>query len=187
VSPLPPPFERSLPDDPPPAPTAQLDHFARWPLYSGVAVLVVVSTAYLLPTFLAIPILLVLCLPAIIAELLGTIVAVLWCAPAALFRRHWRRAVSMLALPVMILLTVPSAEVTRSIREEVRFSLNKGRYEVEVARAKAEGKHIAWVDDWSIFFNANDFVVWDEWDDPEIASGFKLKQRFGRHFYLVGD
>ena len=87
----------------------------------------------------------------------------------------------------MILLTLPSTEVVRSVRDEVRFNLHKGRYETEVARAKAEGKHMAWVDDWSIFFNANDFVVWDEWDDPEIASGFKLKQRFGGHFYLVGD
>lgn len=93
----------------------------------------------------------------------------------------------MLALPLMVLLTVPSTEAARWVRDEARFYIHKGTYEAKVAEAKAAGKHIAWVDDWSIFFNANDFVVWDGRDDPEIASGFTVKQRFGGHFYLVGD
>lgn len=93
----------------------------------------------------------------------------------------------MLALPLMVLLVVPAAEVASSLRDETRFYLNKGGYEADAAKASAAGKHIAWVDDWSIFFNANDFVVWDEQDRPEMDSGFQLKRRFGGHFYLVGD
>ena len=163
------------------------DRFVRWPLYLGLAVLAIVCMTGLLPTLLAVPFILGLCIPAIIAGLIGMIVATLWCAPAALFRRRWRQAVSMLALPLMVLLIVPATEVTRSVRDETRFYLNKGRYEADAAKTRAEGKHIAWVDDWSIFFNANDFVVWDEQDQPAKDSGFRLKRRFGGHFYLVGD
>jgi hypothetical protein len=166
---------------------ASPDRFVRWPLYSGAVILAILSVSLLLPAPLAIVVLLGLWLPVAGLGLLGAVVAILWCAPAALFKGQWRRALSMLALPLMVLLTVPSTEAARWVRDEARFYIHKGTYEAKVAEAKIAGKHIAWVDDWSIFFNANDFVVWDEWDDPEIASGFTVKQRFGAHFYLVGD
>jgi hypothetical protein len=163
------------------------DEFVRWPLYSGVTVLVIVCVTWLLPPSLALPLLFGLCVPAITAGLVGAMAAILWCAPVALFKRRRRQALSMLALPLMILLVVPAMEFARAVRVETRLYLNEARYEAGVAKAKAEGKHIAWVDDWSIFFNANDFVVWDEQDQPERDTGFQLKHRFGDHFYLLGD
>jgi hypothetical protein len=163
------------------------DRFARWPLYSGIAVLAIVCATWLSPASLGVPFLFVLAVPAFTAGVFGAFIAILWCIPAALLKRHWRRALSILALPLMVLLTVPSTEVARWVRDETRFYIHKSAYDAKVTEAKTTGKHTAWVDDWSIFFNANDFVVWDEFDDPEIASGFKLKRRFGGHFYLVGD
>ncbi len=94
---------------------------------------------------------------------------------------------SLSALPALVLLTLPAMEIARSSRDDARFYFGKRGYEAEASAARAAGKHIAWVDDWSPFFNANSFVVWDDQDDPEKASGFKLQRRLGDHFYLVGD
>ncbi len=94
----------------------------------------------------------------------------------------------MLAFPLMIVLIIPSADISASIRDEARFYIHKGRYDAEVVRAKAEGRHFAVIDDWSLFVTANAFVVWDEFDKPEeVISGFKPYQSFGHHFYLVGN
>jgi len=134
--------------------------------------------------FLFVMIFLFVCAPAVIFGLIGIVV---WGIPAALWKRRWRQALSMFAFPLMVVLALPAMQAAGSTRDEARFYIHKGSYDAKAAAAKAAGKHIAWVDDWSIFFNANDFVVWDEWDDPETDSGFKLEQRFGGHFYLVGD
>ena len=94
----------------------------------------------------------------------------------------------MLALPLMVLLTVPSAEIARWIGNEAKFYLHKARYDAEAAKARAERKHSVVVDDWSIFFNANSFVVWDEDGRPEgVISGFRRCHDFGGHFYLICD
>jgi hypothetical protein len=163
------------------------DTFARWPLYSGITVLVIVCATPLLPPSLALPLVFGLCIPAILVGLVGSMVAILWCAPAALFKRRRRQALSMLVLPLMLLLIVPAGEIVRSVQVETRFYLNKARYDAEVVKAKAEWKHIAWVDDWSLFVTDNEFVVWDGQDQPAMDSGFPLEHRFGGHFYLVGD
>jgi hypothetical protein len=164
------------------------DRFTRWPLYSGIAVLAIVCVTWLLPVPLAIAVLFGLCIPAFAGGVLGAIIVILWCIPAALFKRHWRRALSMLALPLMVLLTVPSTEAARWVRDETRFYIHKGAYDAKVTEAKAVGKHSAVVDDWSLFVTANEFVVWDEWDDPEeVISGYRRYASFGDHFYLIGD
>lgn len=119
--------------------------------------------------------------------LVGSLVVILWGAALAVFRYRWRQALSMLALPLMVVLTLPVADATRWVRDETRFYIHEERYEAEVAKAKAEGKQYVVVDDWSIFVTANSFVVWDAWDKPEEVMGMKPYQSFGGHFYLVGD
>ena len=164
------------------------DRFVRWPLYSGVALMAIVCTTWVLPSLLALPLLFVLCLPAVFIALVGSLVVILWGAALAVFRYRWRQALSMLALPVMLLLTVPVTDAARWVRDETRFYLHKGRYEAEVAKAKTEGKQYVVVDDWSVFVTANSFVVWDVWDKPEeVMMGFRPYQSFGEHFYLVGE
>lgn len=141
----------------------------------------------LLPPILAASLIFV-CGGVIGTALAGSIVAILWGASLAVFRYRWRQALSMLALPLMVLLTWPASDVTRWVRDETRFYIHEGRYEAEVARARAEGKQYVVVDDWSIFVTANAFVVWDVWDKPEeVMMGMKPYQSFGGHFYLVGD
>lgn len=116
----------------------------------------------------------------------GLLGAAIWCGSVALFRRQWRRALSMAAIPPMIVLTVPTMDASRSVRDELRFLIHKSGYEAQVAAAKAKGQHHISVDDWSAFFNAHSFVVWDEYDDPHEA-GLRSYQSFGGHFYLIGD
>ena len=94
----------------------------------------------------------------------------------------------MLAIPLMVLLTVPSMEMVRSVRDNLRFLIHKNRYDAVIAKAKSEGKHFATVDDWSKFVTDNTFVVWDEQDLPEdVIHGFKSYRSFGNHFYLIGN
>jgi hypothetical protein len=142
----------------------------------------------LLPMPLALPFLFGPCIPAALAGLLGAVAVILWCIPVALIRRRWRRALSLLALPLLVLLTAPSADLAQRSRDDIWFYLHKKHYEAEAAQAKAEGKHSAVLDDWSIFVSANSFVVWDERDRPEeVMMGFKPYHHFADHFYLVGD
>jgi len=94
----------------------------------------------------------------------------------------------MAAFPLMVVATVPSMEMIRSATDELRFLIHKDHYDAVVAKAKLEGKHSIIVDDWSIFFNANSFVIWDEQDQPEkMISGFRSSQIFGNHYYLIVD
>jgi len=120
-----------------------------------------------------------------VVALLG---AAIWCGSVALFRRQWRRAFSMVAIPLMVALTVSSMEMVRSARVELHFLIHKNRYETLIAKARSEGKHSAVVDDWSLFVTDHTFVVWDEQDHPEeVMRPFKSYHSFGGHFYLVGD
>jgi hypothetical protein len=157
------------------------DQFSRWPLYSGLAVLATGSITMLLPIFAV----LLFILP---VYAVGLLVAAIWCGSVALFRGQWRRALSTLAIPLMVLLTVPSMEMVGSARDDLRFLIHKNRYEAAVAKAKSEGKHSATVDDWSLFVTDNTFIVWDEQDRPEeLIHGFKSYRSFGNHFYKIGD
>lgn len=162
------------------------DQIGRWPLYSGAAFAAFVCVTMLLPPILAVPLIFV-CVGMTGAALVGSIVAILWGAWLAVFRYRWRHGLSLLALPLMVLLTVPASAGARWFRDEARFYIHKERYETAVAEAKAEGKQYVVVDDWSIFVTANSFVVWDAWDKPEEVMGMKPYKSFGGHFYLVGD
>jgi hypothetical protein len=126
----------------------------RWPFYSGIAVSAVTSISILLwPSLLFATFFLCLFLPIVVA-LLGVTI---WFAAVALFRRQQRRALSMMAFPLMVAITVPAMEVMRSARDELRFLVHKGGYDALVAKTKTEGKQYIVVHDWSIF--ANSFVV----------------------------
>jgi hypothetical protein len=164
------------------------NEFAKWPLYSGVAVFAAMTGAFALPPILGPAVIIVLLtLPLPVVGLLG---AVIWFAAAALFRRQWRRAVSMAAFPLMVIVTVPAADLARSARDEVRFFINKSAYDAEVAEARRQGKHYVTVDDWSLFVTDDTFVVWDEFDHPEeVISGFRPTyiQKLGRHFYKISN
>src|SRR3954454_15643589 len=105
------------------------DQFARWPLYSGLAVLVVGSIIMLLP-------ILAFFFPALAIYVVGLLSAAIWCGSVALFRRQWRRAFSMVAIPLMVALTVPSMEMVRSARVELSFLIHKNRYETLIAKAR---------------------------------------------------
>lgn len=121
----------------------------------------------------------------VIIVLLG---AVIWGAALALVRRRWRLALSMAAFPLTVSLIFPATDAARTAGNELRFLTHKSRYDAEVAKTKAEGKYYVTVDDWSIFFNSNSFVVWDAWDKPEEAwPSFTVYKSFGGHFYLVND
>ena len=93
----------------------------------------------------------------------------------------------MLALPLMVAATLPAMEAARLARDQARFYIHKSNYDAQVAEAKAAGKHSIVVDDWSTFVTDNTFIVWDEWDKPEEAMGFKPYHSFGGHYYKVGD
>jgi hypothetical protein len=160
--------------------------FAKWPLYSGIAIVAIASALWALPSFFApIGFVGIACLLLVIIVLLG---AVIWGAALALFRRQWRLALSMAAFPLTVSLIFPATDAARAASNELRFLIHKSRYDAEVTKAKEEGKYYVTVDDWSIFFNAHSFVVWDAWDKPEeVVPGFKEYQNFGGHFYLVND
>jgi hypothetical protein len=160
------------------------DRLVRWPLYSGIAILAITGIIWGMPIFIGFALIPLIFL--ILGVVMGLLGAVIWCGSIALFRRQWRRALSVVAFPLMVALTIPSADMARSARDELRFLIHKSGYEAQVAAAKAKGQHHVSVDDWSIFFNANSFVVWDEYDEPD-EPGFKSYQSFGGHFYLIGD
>jgi hypothetical protein len=162
--------------------TFKPDQFARWPLYSGIAIFAIVTLAMLwLPLF-------ILLLPIILSAVPVLLIVAIWCGSVALFRGEWRRALSMMAIPLMVVLAVASMGTAISARDELRFLIHRSGYEAIVAEAKVKGKHFAVIDDWSLFVTANGFVVWDERDKPEeVISGFRPYHSFGDHFYLVGD
>ncbi|MBV9827328.1 MAG: hypothetical protein JO001_16940 [Alphaproteobacteria bacterium] len=94
----------------------------------------------------------------------------------------------MMAIPIIIVVTFPLTDIPKSVRDAFRFQIHKGRYEIEVAKAREAGRHFTVVDDWSVFATANFFVVWDDADKPEeVMSGFTPQRHFGDHFYLVGE
>ena len=93
----------------------------------------------------------------------------------------------MLAFPLIVLLTLPSTEAARVVRDDLGFHLRKSGYDAQVTQAKAEGKHYIIVDDWSTFVTDTTFIVWDEWDKPEEVVGFKPYHSFGGHYYKVSN
>jgi hypothetical protein len=172
------------------------NRFTSWPLWVSLAVVVVslVSAAW--------PLLLLPALPFVLCAL-GLGVWAAWGGGMALCRGQWRRAISMIALPLAIIAAVLVMDAGEKIGNHVRFLADKSRYETVVAEARAEGKRSKWVDDWSLFFNTNQFVVWDEQDQIVLprseqteawrremfpgggSSGYRVHQSFGRHFYLI--
>ena len=174
------------------------DQFTPWPLWVGLAVLVIPLILTICPLLLFPALPLVLCAP-----VLG--VGGAWGAGMALGRGQWRRAISMIALPLAIIAAVPVLDAGDKVANQVRFLAHKSRYEAVVAQATAEGKHFKWLDDWSLFFNANRFVVWDEQDQIALpsseqtetwrremspggeSSSYHVHQNFDSHFYLIDD
>lgn len=157
-------------------PIAQADKFMRWPLYSAITVLGMVSVSMLIPAPLAVfPIFLFL-----LALILGLVTAAICHLLLALWRHQWHRAASMLAFPALLPLFLPAIWVSQTARDELRFQIHKSRYEAEVTSARAKGEHSRIVDDWSVFVTANSFVVWDDRDNPEqIMAGYHRYQSFG--------
>jgi hypothetical protein len=70
----------------------------------------------------------------------GLLAIVLWCGFADLFDRRWRRSISMLAFPG-ILIAIPAAIATDYTTSWLTFIVTKSRYVADVGKATEAGRH----------------------------------------------
>jgi hypothetical protein len=177
------------------------DRLSRWPLYSGLAVVAIWCFVFYWPVaqiafsiifiFWAVPFaLVILCL-------LGV---AMWCGLAGLLQQRWRRSISMLAFPVMLIAAIPASFATDYFTSWLTFVANRSRYTADTQEAAKAGKHLLFFD-WggNVMIGVNRAVVWDAedqvalpkaqqtppWGEEFSVASYRVIQRLETHFYLI--
>src|SRR4051812_48150239 len=90
-----------------------------------------------------------------------------WSATRAMRRRHWRSALSTLALPALFAASLPISNMTDPLVNEVHYLLFKAEYLSSIARQnKTEGGQLM-IFDWggNVMVGFNRLLVFDQSDE----------------------
>jgi hypothetical protein len=181
------------------------DQFTLWPCCSGIGIFAFLAVVTYWPIAqIAFSVVFVLWGIPFGIFVLGALGITVWRGVTALLTSRWRRALSMLALPVTLALTFPAISRMIPLENKLTFRLHEKRYAAAAAKAEREGKRVAWVADWGggVMIGFNRFVLWDEKDDVALPSAqrsaewkqelpdgdrLRVQQYFGNHFYLIDE
>jgi hypothetical protein len=179
------------------------DRFARWPIYSGLAVVAICCFVFYWPvTQIAFSIIFIFWAAPFALAILGLLAIALWCGLADLFHGRWRRSISMLAFPAMLIAAIPASIATDYGTSWLTFVVNKSRYVADVRKASEAGKHfLLW--DWggNVMIGSNRFLVWDAEDEVALPNAqqtqswtaqfpvteYRVVRKLEPHFYLIDD
>jgi len=169
------------------------DRVLRWPFYSGVIFVVFVSFVFSWPVAaLAFSILFLAWAPLFVGAVTLLLGIAIWTAFRAARKRHWRSALSTLALPALLAASWPISNLTEPLVNEAHFLLFKAEYISSIARQnKTEGGQLM-IFDWggNAMVGFNRMLVFDESDEiilPPAQRSEAFTRKLQEHGFTGAD
>jgi hypothetical protein len=184
------------------------DRVLRWPFYAGIVIVVFMSFVLSWPVAAtAFSLFAWVWAPSFAFWVVIVLGFAVWAFVRSVRGRHWRSALSTLALPALIVASLPIANLTDVLVNQMHYLIFRSEYlsSIEKESKTAEGR--LRIFDWggNVMIGFNRFLVFDESDEIMLppaqrsdtfkkklrAHGFMDEERFRQvqsvdsHFYVV--